>query len=141
MPWKLLQKLESDDEGWTGFVEHGVHIEGKLHLPGTFRIDGRVKGIISSERTLFLGENANVEGQIEGGSIVIHGTFEGLLVARERVEIGPKGFLKGEVRTPCLIVDPGGACEGECHVLRSEVPDVPLRVSMRRRGQDGPPAA
>jgi cytoskeletal protein CcmA (bactofilin family) len=135
MPWPFLQTQEDDEAVWTGFVEAGVHIEGRLHLPGTFRIDGKVKGTIASERTLILGEHANVEGQIEGETVVIHGTFEGLVIARTRVEIHSKGFLKGEVRTPCLIVEPGGTCEGECHVLRSEVPDAPLQISIRRRGQ------
>jgi cytoskeletal protein CcmA (bactofilin family) len=135
MQWPFLQTPEAGETAWTGFVEAGVQIEGHLVLPGTFRIDGKVKGTISSERTLILGEHADIQGQIEGDTVVIHGTFEGLVIARTRVEIRAKGFLKGEVRTPCLIVEPGGTCEGECHVLRSEVPDAPLQISIRRRGQ------
>jgi len=56
-------------EEWTGFIDQGVTMEGTLQLTGTFRIDGNVKGNIHLEQTLILGENAKVEGQIEGNRV------------------------------------------------------------------------
>jgi len=65
-----VQRTASGEE-WTGFIDQGVTMEGTLQLTGTFRIDGNVKGNIISEQTLILGENAKVEGQIEGNRVVI----------------------------------------------------------------------
>ena len=94
-------------------------MEGTLQLTGTFRIDGTVKGNIISEQTLVLGENAKVEGQIEGNRVVIAGRYDGVIFAKGRVEIQAKAVVTGEVHSPCLVIDPGGIFDGRCHMLAS----------------------
>ena len=49
-------KAEGSKE-WAGFIEKGVSVEGKIVIAGTFRVDGQVKGNISSDHSLLLGEN------------------------------------------------------------------------------------
>jgi cytoskeletal protein CcmA (bactofilin family) len=78
-----------------------------------------VKGNIISEQTLILGENARVEGQIEGNRVVIAGRYDGVIFAKGRVEIQAKGVVTGEVHSPCLVIDPGGIFDGRCHMLAS----------------------
>src|ERR1700687_2778245 len=116
--WGSGNKANRGDE-WTGFLDEGVSLEGTLQLKGTFRLDGQVKGNIISEQTLILGENAKVEGQIEGNHIVIAGRFDGVIFAKGRVEIQPKGVVTGEIHSPCLVIDPGGIFDGRCHMLAS----------------------
>ncbi len=102
---------------WTGFIEEGVRLEGKLELRGTFRINGQVKGTIISEEALILGEGAKVEGQIEGDYVSIAGKYDGVIFAKNRVEIHSKGVVTGEIHTPCLVIEPGGVFDGQCHML------------------------
>src|SRR5215467_8221415 len=118
MAWKWPGSSSgSNSEEWTGFIDQGVTLEGTLQLTGTFRIDGNVKGNIISEQTLILGENAKVEGQIEGNRVVIAGRYDGVIFAKGRVEIQAKGVVTGEVHSPCLVIDPGGIFDGRCHML------------------------
>ena len=98
MAWKWPgASTNGSGEEWTGFIDQGVTMEGTLQLTGTFRIDGNVKGNIISEQTLILGENAKVEGQIEGNRVVISGRYDGVIFAKGRVEIQAKGVVTGEV--------------------------------------------
>jgi cytoskeletal protein CcmA (bactofilin family) len=92
--WPGGAKSGASDE-WTGFIDQGVTMEGTLQVKGTFRIDGNVKGNIISEQTVILGEGAKVEGQIEGNHVVIAGRFDGVIFAKGRVEIQPKGVVTG----------------------------------------------
>ncbi len=118
MAWKWPGSSKSGGgEEWTGFIDQGVTMEGTLTVTGTFRIDGNVKGNVISEQTLILGENAKVEGQIEGNRVVIAGRYDGVIFAKGRVEIQPKGVVTGEVHSPCLVIDPGGIFDGRCHML------------------------
>jgi len=120
MAWKWPGEAKSGTaEEWTGFIDQGVTLEGTLQVTGTFRVDGNVKGNIISEQTLVLGEGAKVEGQIEGNRVVISGRFDGVIFAKGRVEIQPKGVVTGEVHSPCLVIDPGGIFDGRCHMLGS----------------------
>jgi cytoskeletal protein CcmA (bactofilin family) len=120
MAWKWPGSSASGSgEEWTGFIDQGVTMEGTLQVTGTFRVDGNVKGNIISEQTLILGENAKVEGQIEGNRVVIAGRYDGVIFAKGRVEIQAKGVVTGEVHSPCLVIDPGGIFDGRCHMLAS----------------------
>jgi cytoskeletal protein CcmA (bactofilin family) len=120
MAWKWPGSSSSGgSEEWTGFIDQGVTMEGTLQVTGTFRVDGNIKGNIISEQTLILGENAKVEGQIEGNRVVIAGRYDGVIFAKGRVEIQAKGVVTGEVHSPCLVIDPGGIFDGRCHMLAS----------------------
>jgi cytoskeletal protein CcmA (bactofilin family) len=124
-----------NSEEWTGFIDQGVSLEGTLTLTGTFRIDGHVKGNIISEQTVILGENAKVEGQIEGNRVVISGHFDGVIFARGRVEIQPKGVVTGEVHSPCMVIDPGGIFDGRCHMLAASDASTGVTIPIRAVGQ------
>lgn len=138
MAWKWGSgsgtKTSNGDE-WTGFLDEGVSLEGTLQLKGTFRLDGIVKGNIISEQTLILGENAKVEGQIEGNHIVIGGRFDGVIFAKGRVEIQPKGVVTGEIHSPCLVIDPGGIFDGRCHMLASSESSAAVTIPIRAASQ------
>ncbi len=136
MAWKLSSKGgEADSGDWVGFLDKGVKLEGKLELTGTFRINAQVKGTIISQQSLIVGENAKVEGQIEGNHIIIGGRFDGVIFAKGRVEIQPKGVVTGEVHTPCLVIEPGGILDGHCHMLTAADAKQPLTIPVRAGSQ------
>ena len=135
MAWKWPGGSKNGiNEEWTGFIDQGVSLEGTLTLTGTFRIDGHVKGNIISEQTVVLGENAKVEGQIEGNRVVIAGRFDGVVFAKGRVEIQPKGVVTGEVHSPCMVIDPGGIFDGRCHMLASSDAAAGVTIPIRAVG-------
>lgn len=116
---------------WTGFLEKGVKFEGKLEVTGTFRIDSVATGTIVSGETLILGENASVEGTIQGNYVVIAGRFDGTIEAKGKVEIQPKAIVTGEVHTPCLIIEPGAVFDGRCHMLSPTKTSKPITIPIR----------
>jgi cytoskeletal protein CcmA (bactofilin family) len=137
MAFKFLHRHSRDSENWTGFIDQGVKVEGRLELAGIFRIDGVVKGTILSERTLILGENSKVEGQIEGNAVSIEGHFEGTIVAKGRVEIHDKAVVTGEIHTPCLVLQPGAVFDGTCHMLSTAAASKTITIPIRSSGGQG----
>jgi len=131
MAWKWPGSQNGNGEEWTGFIDRGVTLEGTLQIKGTFRIDGHVKGNIISEQTVVLGEGAKVEGQIEGNRVVIAGRFDGVIFAKGRVEIEAKCVVTGEVRSPCMVIDPGGIFDGRCHMLASSEAATGVTIPIR----------
>ena len=136
MAWKLSGrgKQRSADD-WIGFLDKGVRLEGTLELPGTFRLDGQVKGNIISQQSLILGEGARVEGQIEGNHVVVAGRFDGVIFAKGRVEIQAKGVVTGEIHAPCLVIEPGGIFDGRCHMLASAPASKSVTIPIRAANQ------
>ena len=81
MAWKWLSTHRDDHGEWTGFLEKGARLEGRLECTGTFRIDSTIKGALVSDGTLILGKNAMVEGEITASRVVIGGRFSGTIQA------------------------------------------------------------
>ena len=133
MPWKFRKRESKHIPEWTGFLDKSVRFEGTLECPGTFRVEGELKGLIISTHVLILGDDARVEGQIEGHDIVISGHFNGVIFAKGKVEIHKKGTATGEIHSHCLVIEPGGIFDGECHVIApSEVTKtvaIPIRTA------------
>ncbi|HLV96549.1 MAG TPA: polymer-forming cytoskeletal protein [Candidatus Acidoferrales bacterium] len=131
MAWKMLDRGPHEAGEWSGFLDQGVRVEGKLELPGTFRLDSRLRGSITSGEMLILGENASVEGEIDGNAVTIAGRFEGKIQARSRVEIQAKAIVRAEIHTPCLIVEPGAIVDGSCHVAIGVEGSGPVTIPIR----------
>jgi cytoskeletal protein CcmA (bactofilin family) len=132
MAWKSKGR-EKNHEGadFSGFLEKNVRLEGTLEASGILRLDSQMKGNILSSHSLVLGEGARVEGQIEGNHVAIAGKFDGVIFAKGRVEIQPKGVVTGEIHTPCLVIEPGGIFDGQCHMLTASETSKPLTIPIR----------
>jgi cytoskeletal protein CcmA (bactofilin family) len=131
MPWRMFDRKQQDSGEWSGFLEKGVRLEGKLESPGTLRIDSHVKGTLASEGTLILGEHSRVDGELSANAVIIAGRFDGLIYARDRVEIQAKAIVTGEIRTPCLIIEPSAIFDGRCIMLATKEPSTLITIPIR----------
>ena len=134
MSWKR-SKQASNPGDWSGFLEKTVRFDGTIEVPGTFRLEAQIKGNIISSGSLTLGEAARVEGQIEGNHVVVCGRFDGVIFAKGRVEIQAKGIVTGEIHAPCVVIEPGGIFDGQCHMLAAAESAKPLTIPIRAAQQ------
>jgi len=131
MAWDWFDHKRRDSADWTGFLEKGVKLEGKLEASGTFRIDSTMKGTLVSDDTLILGEHSSVEGQINGNRVIILGRFDGTIRATGNVDIKPNAIVTGEIHTACLIIEPGAIFDGQCHMQAPAEASKPIMIPIR----------
>ena len=131
MAWSWFDRKRQDPAEWTGFLEQGVKVEGKLESSGTFRIDSAFKGTLVSEDTLILGEHSTVQAEILGNHVVIAGRFDGTIRAKGRVEIQPNAIVTGEIHTPCLVIEPGAIFDGQCQMSAPTEALKPITMTIR----------
>ncbi|MEJ2182328.1 MAG: polymer-forming cytoskeletal protein [Nitrospirota bacterium] len=99
------------------FVGKNTHIRGDLSTKGTLRIDGQVTGNVAADWVI-LGDKAVLKGDIQASGVVVGGTVEGNLSAKEVVEIKRKGQVTGDVVTSKLLVIEGGVLDGKVAMQR-----------------------
>ena len=87
--------------------------EGKLTFKGTVRIEGKYTGEITSDGTLNVGKDAQVEGTLNVGELLLSGRFSGEVTAKRRVVVYASGVLEGTLQTPNLLTEEGGVIEGQ----------------------------
>ena len=108
---KFRRKPSSEEI--SGFLDQGTSVTGELQFSGTLRLDGNFHGSIHSGDILVVGEHADVHADINVSEIEIHGRVFGNLEAKRRIEIYPTGRVRGDIKTPVLVVNPGGMLDGK----------------------------
>lgn len=109
--------LPSVSQEITVVLQKGCSLEGRLQFEGTARIDGNFKGEIFTPDILIIGDEAQVEGQIEADVVVISGQFTGDIYATQRVEIQAPALVRGTIQAAIFQVDEGAVFEGKTKML------------------------
>ncbi len=109
---KQAEKLRS-------FVGAESEVRGELTVVGTLRMDGAVTGRVQADEVI-LSEAATIKGDILAKRIIIGGKVEGNIRAAERVEIGSKGKVRGDIFTNSLSVMEGGEFNGRIEMRADE---------------------
>jgi len=97
-------------------IGDGTTVEGNIIFTGGLRVDGRVRGNVSSADgrpgTLVLSEQAQIEGEIHVSHVVINGTIIGPVYAGEYVELQAKANVTGDVHYKTLEMHLGAVVQG-----------------------------
>lgn len=120
-------------EEFSGFLAQGTTLKGDLQFSGTLHLNGNVRGSISTADVLIIGEHAVVEADIRAGEVQIYGTVIGNIESMRRVEICESGRLRGDLRTPNLVIRDGAIFEGKSLAFSQEEPKENLWVAGDRR--------
>lgn len=108
-------KKEKNTDRISTFIGADASIDGTIDFRGTIRIDGRVKGNITSNGgTVVVGEEGVVDAEIFVNVAVVMGEVNGSIDAKERIEVYPPGRLGGNIQSPIVSIEPGGIFNGNC---------------------------
>ena len=101
-----------------------TEVTGRLSFTTPTRIDGALRGEVRASELLVIGETASVDGTVRAANLVILGHVTGDVVNADRVEIGPRGTLRGTLETRSLVVHEGGKLHADCRI-------APTRANVR----------
>ena len=107
-------KFGSSESEEITIVSRDVKIEGKVTSTGNIRIDGEIQGDIFSKGNITIGEDAKVNGQINANVITIGGKVSGIVRAKDKIILGSKSILKGDIFTKNLVIEEGAKFDGKC---------------------------
>ena len=112
----------------------GTRVEGNVVFTGGLRVDGEVRGNISSENplegTLVISEKASVEGAISVGHVVINGTVIGPVFAGESLELLPSARVTGDVEYHQIEMQQGAVIQGRLiHQVSAKAVELKLASS------------
>lgn len=94
----------------------GTVIEGNISFSGGLRIDGEVRGNITSAGEkpgmLVISEQASVEGEIRVHHVMVNGQVKGPIYADQTLELQPKASVTGDVHYQKLEMQMGAMVQG-----------------------------
>jgi cytoskeletal protein CcmA (bactofilin family) len=94
------------------FLGPGSQFEGKLVFNEIVRLDGAFRGEVTSHDTLIVGESADIQADIQVGTLILSGNFKGNVKAKTRVELRSPAKVDGTIETPAILVEDGVLLNG-----------------------------
>ena len=106
------------------FLGPGSQFEGKLVFNEIVRLDGAFRGEVTSHDTLIVGESADIQADVQVGTLILSGKFKGNIKAKSRVELRAPANVDGTIETPALSVEDGVVLNGTITMTTGEIATV-----------------
>ena len=100
--------------GAVNLIAAGTVIEGEIKSKGDIRIDGSLKGSITTNGKIIIGESGVVDGRAKCNNAEILGTFKGDIYVAELLFLKATSKLHGDIVANKLAIDPGATFTGGC---------------------------
>ena len=112
--------MGKEDVAVNTIVGKGATFDGLLEITGGLRVDGTVKGKISSADIVLIGPSGTVDADIEAKETVIGGAVKGNIKAPDKVELQAKSQVEGNIVTYSLVVEQGAVFHGNCQMKKDK---------------------
>lgn len=97
-------------------IGEGSAFEGRFHIQGSLRVNGKFQGEVQVGNELIVGETGKVKTNISARRVIVAGTFVGNIEASEEVILLSSGQVLGNITTPILNVHKGVVTVGEVRI-------------------------
>ena len=92
-------------------------VNGPIKLRGGIIIYGKVYGDIHTDGPVRITISGEVIGDVQASDAHIGGTIQGIVTVSNRIVLGRKSELKGDLIYRSLVIEDGAQFEGSCSVI------------------------
>ena len=98
-------------------VGKSARVQGDVEFTGGLHLDGRVAGNVRADgdltATLSVSETGSIEGSVDVPNVMLNGAVKGDIVARDRVVLGAKARVQGNVHYGIIEMTLGAEIKGK----------------------------
>ena len=102
--------------GSINIISNGTIIEGEIKSNGDIRIDGTIRGSVTSKSKVVIGTTGIVEGDVYCQSADISGAIIGKTTVVEMLFLKSHSRINGDIHTGKLVVEVGASFTGNCNM-------------------------
>lgn len=113
-PKNTMADNQDADPNSRNLIGKGTTISGEVNSDGVIRLDGVIKGNLTTKAKLVIGESGAIYGDINCHNADISGKVEGKIIVKELLSIKAAATIKGELYTKQLTIEPGAIFDGTC---------------------------
>jgi cytoskeletal protein CcmA (bactofilin family) len=108
---------------------------GELSASEDISIEGQFDGTINmKDHCLTVGANGQVKAEIQARQVIIHGTVNGNITAREKVEIRKTGRVQGDLTAAGVAIEDGAYFKGSIEIQRDDLGETPRAFAASSAG-------
>ena len=123
----MAKSYEQEEIGGINIIAAGTTLTGDIVSTGDCRIDGALKGNITSNSKIYIGKTGTIEGKIKCHSIEIEGQATADITVAELLSLKASAFLTGNICISKIAIEPGANFVGNC-VMQNPAPTPEVEV-------------
>lgn len=117
----------------------GMTIKGEVYSQEDLYVDGEVDGALElKEHCLTVGPNGKTHSSVRAREVVVLGSIQGNVEARDKIAIRKNGKLVGDIKTAGIIIDDGAYFKGSIDIVRSDNKPVVQKKEQTMAAGAGP---
>lgn len=98
----------------------GTVLKGTMEVEGSLRVDGTIEGDIICHKTVVLGPQGKVTGNVTSTSAILQGTLKGDIHITDELILKSGCIMDGDIYTCKLEVEPKACFNGTCNTAKED---------------------
>lgn len=111
---KIRSTTANDSNERLNVIVEGTRIQGDIVTESNLRIDGEVRGNVSSKSKVVIGANGRIKGNLICSDADIEGNIEGILTVSNVLSLKTTAMVIGEISTSRISIEEGAQFSGNC---------------------------
>ena len=109
-----------------GSIGQSVFITGGLSAKEDLTIEGQIEGKVVEldQNVLTIGPNGRIRAKVQAKVVIVMGKVTGNISATEKIEIGEKASVEGDLTAPRVGIADGAHFKGQIDMRRAETKPV-----------------
>lgn len=120
-------------------IAQGVRVEGDFVAEGDMIVEGEVRGTITTEGDLRVGQGAKIEANVRANNIVVSGDIAGTVHAAGKMELLASSRMSGDISAGVLAVEAGAQINGTMRMGADEAATngkkTPKKLAVEEQGE------
>lgn len=132
----------SGSDAAISIIGHGMRVVGDIWTEGIVRIEGVVEGSVHAGRSVIIGKQGEVHGDVKAEEAVVGGRVRGTLRATVRLELQGSSAVEGDITTSAqkFRLEEGALFDGTVHMFADgefpsghapDTPEIPTEEALR----------
>jgi cytoskeletal protein CcmA (bactofilin family) len=109
-----MAKTNEPDNNTINLISNGTDITGDIKSTGDIRIDGTLKGNLSTKGKVVIGPTGKINGEITCKNSEVSGSIEGKISVSQILNLKASSRILGDIITSKLAIEPGARFTGNC---------------------------
>ncbi len=120
MPESIRRDTSVSSQGQVhAIIGRSIVLKGELSANEDLVIEGQFDGTVNLEdHCLTVGANGKVKAEIQARQVVIYGTVNGNVSAREKIDVRRTGNVTGDLTSASISIEEGAYFKGSIDIVR-----------------------
>jgi cytoskeletal protein CcmA (bactofilin family) len=120
MPESIRRDTSVSSQGHVqATIGRSIVLKGELSANEDLVIEGQFDGTVNlQDHCLTVGSNGKVKAEIQARQVVIYGTVNGNVNAREKIEVRRSGNVTGDLTSASISIEEGAYFKGSIDIVR-----------------------